>query len=109
MSVEIRDDTGRVVADGKAKAALALRLMLDDIDRISEPGTPKKLGDLRRNKLKQVLGLHGSIQWRQKYAAKQEDRQARNYTTPGTGPHYAENAVKKVVRNSQTYFRKVGI
>lgn len=86
-----------------------MRFMLDDIDRISAPKTPKRLGDLRRNKLKQVLGLHATIQWRQQYAAVQEDKQHQNYTTPGTGPHYAENAVKEVVSNAGKYFRRAGL
>lgn len=109
MSVSTTDDTPTVLDDVTRKFNLALRFMLDAIDTISLAGTPKRLGDLRNNKLKQVLGLSAVIQWRQQYAAIQEDVQHRNYTTPGTGPHYAENAVKQVVDNAGTYFRQAGL
>lgn len=109
MSVSVTDRTPAVRADFQRKANLALRLMLDAIDRTSLARTPKRHGDLRNNKLKQVLGLHAVIQWRQRYAAIQEDIQHRNYTTPGTGSHYAQNAVREVVRDAQTYFRKAGL
>lgn len=109
MSVDVTNKTGLVVSDIERKVNLALRFMLDAIDTASEPHTPKRLGDLRNNKLKQVLGLSAVIQWRQKYAAIQEDDQHHRYTTPGTGPHYAENAVKRVVQTSAQYFRRAGI
>ena len=109
MSVNVSDQTSFVKADAHAKAAIALRLMLDGIDKAAEPGTPRKLGDLRKNKLKRVLGLQGTIVWMQQYAATQEDKQFKNYTTPGTGPHYAENAVMEVVAQDQQYFRRAGL
>lgn len=109
MSVNIQDNTATVTAEVHAKGPLALRFMLDDIDKISTPNTPRDKGDLRLNKLKQVLGMHATIQWRQDYAADQEDNQHINYTTPGTGPHYAENAVKQVVANASQYFKRAGL
>lgn len=109
MSVSYTDHTSSIKSDVTRKSSLALHLMLDGIDKASDPGTPKRLGDLRRNKLKQVLGLHGVIQWRQKYAADQEDKQHKSYTTAGTGPHYAENAARKVVGQADSYFRKAGL
>lgn len=109
MSVTVVDNTPQFKADVQVKTSLALRFMLDAIDSASEATTPKRLGDLRRNKLKQVLGLHATIQWRQRYAAAQEDVQHKHYTTPGTGAHYAENAVKRIVDSAATYFRRAGI
>jgi hypothetical protein len=109
MSLSIEDNTAQVTGSVKTKGSLALRFMLDAIDKAADPHTPRKEGDLRRNKLKQVLGLHAVIQWRQKYAAAQEDKQHINYTTPGTGPHYAENAVKEVVKNAGQYFKRAGL
>lgn len=109
MSVSVRDHTSSVKDEVHTKASLALRFMLDAIEQLSDPTTPKRLGDLRRNKLKQVLGLHAVIQWRQRYAAAQEDKQHLHYTTGGTGAHYAENAVKKVVQNSEQSFRQAGL
>jgi hypothetical protein len=88
---------------------MALRLMLDAIDMASTPNTPRDKGDLRNNKLKQVLGLHAVIQWRQKYAIYQEDKEHQHYTTAGTGAHFAENAVDKVVSESPNYFRSAGL
>lgn len=109
MSVDVTDDTPAFLGNVTQKFNLALRFMLDAIDTTSQAGTPKRLGDLRNNKLKQVLGLSGVIQWRQRYAAIQEDVQHRNYTTPGTGPHYADNAVREVVDDAGTYFRQAGL
>ena len=59
--------------------------------------------------VKQVLGLKGKIVWGKNYAIYQESKQYRNYTTPGTGPHFAENSVKEVVRNSESIAKKVGL
>lgn len=109
MSVEVTDNSPAVMDDIQRKFSLALRFMLDAIDTASQPATPKRVGDLRKNKLKQVLGLSAAIQWRQGYAAIQEDVQHRNYTTPGTGPHYAENAVRPVVAGAESYFRQAGL
>lgn len=96
------------------KVSLALRYMTDGVVERAESKTPKRKNRLRKDILKQVLGLHAQIRWQKKYAAPQEagvanGRPIRNYTTPGTGPHFAENAVKDVVKNAGEYFRKAGI
>lgn len=109
MSVHITDNTVRIKIDTTRGASLALRYMVDDIDRIANPRTPKKLGNLRKDLLKQVIGLHGRIEWRKRYAAIQEKKQFKNYTTPGTGPHFAENAVRKVAKDHLKYFRKARV
>jgi hypothetical protein len=76
--------------------------------RRSTPNTPKKTSALRRDALKQVLGLRATIQWSNEYAAKMEDIEFKHYTTPGTGPHFAENAVKEVASKAEDYFRQTG-
>lgn len=79
----------------------------DAVLKESKPVTPKDKGNLGRDVLRTVNGLHGVIEWRKTYASYQErgmradgSRKVRNYTTPGTGPHFAENAVMKIVDNS---------
>lgn len=91
------------------KGSVMLRRILDGVDKTADPRTPKDTSDLRLNKLKQVLGLKAIIQWRQKYAAIQEEKQFQNYTTPGTGPHYARNAVKKVSGELPKYAREANL
>lgn len=104
MSVNINDDTASVMNDTKAGVSIFLRTMTDRIATYSDPNTPKKEGRLRQGIIKQVLGLHGSIEWRKAYASVQEAGQRldgshkiTHYSTPGTGAHFAENAVKKAV------------
>lgn len=119
MSVNTTDNVPSVEADITKKVPLALRFMLDAIDQTANPKTPKRFGDLRNNVLKQVLGTHGVIQWRQKYAAVQEagtwnsgpnaGKTITHYTTGDTGAHYAENAVKVVVEDAATYWEKAGL
>lgn len=106
MSVKVEDNTARIIVDSTKGANLALRFMLDDIDRAARPVTPKKQGNLRNDIVKSVLGLRGTIKWEKNYAIFQEKKQFRNYTTPGTGPHFAENSVKKIVNKADDYFRK---
>lgn len=106
MSVKITDNTKNVERNITTRSNVFLRMFADDVERVSEPRTPKRLGFLRRSTIKQVLGLHGSIVWNKKYAAKQETTQFKNYTTPGTGPHYAEDAVRSVLKRTLEIARK---
>lgn len=106
VSVKVVSNVARITADNDTNLPLALRFMLNDIQRKSEPFTPKDTGDLRRRILQQVMGKTATITWDVDYAAYQEDIQYKNYTTPGTGPRFAENAVKEVVGNAEFYFRK---
>lgn len=109
MSVNIKDNTSSITLMSIRNANLSLRFMLEDIEKISTPVTPKKEGNLRRDILKTVLGLKGTIKWLKDYAVFQEVKQFKNYTTPGTGPHYAENSVVKVASKSDVYFKKAGL
>lgn len=112
MEVKSTDFTLTIVNETRQKASAFLRLMMDKITDLAEPNTPKKEGNLRRDTLKQVLGLHGTLKWVKSYASVQErgkradgTHQIRNYTTPGTGPKFAENAVNKAVEDTNIVAR----
>lgn len=84
-------------------------MALDDMDRIAKPNTPHDKGNLSRDVLKTVGNGKGKIQWRKVYAQVQErgvirGSKIRHYTTPGTGPHFAENAAKEVDRKGAGYY-----
>lgn len=104
MGVKIEDFTGSIRNTTKQRASIFLRLSCDNVVQVASPVTPKDKGNLRQDILRRVLGLHGEIEWRKKYASYQErgmradgSRRVRRYTTPGTGAHFAENAIKKTV------------
>jgi predicted acylesterase/phospholipase RssA len=107
MSVKIIDNTAKVSQQTSFRSSIFLRMIAQDIVKESEPRTPKKKGYLRRDILISVLGQQGTIKWLKRYAAIQEGTQFRNYTTPGTGPHFAENAVKKLVKNTDIIAKRV--
>lgn len=109
MSVKFQSNIPYLKSANERNLSLALRFMTDAITEEAYYKTPKRKGNLRNDVLKQVLGKHGIIIWQKEYARRQEERLHQNYTTPGTGPHFAENAVKKVVERSDQYFRKAGI
>lgn len=96
------------------KGNLFLRYFLDDIEKYSDPITPKKEGFLRRSTIKSVLGLNARIKWVKEYAAAQEAGQTRGrpirfYTTSGTGPKYAKKGVQKAMIHVKDTMRKAGI
>src|SRR3954467_14972452 len=109
MSVKTTSHIPTVITSQKQKVGLALRLMIEAIDAASTPSTPRDKGDLRNNKRKQVLGLTATIAWVVNYASVQEQKQFGNYTTAGTGPHFAQNAVKRIVSNANTFFKQAGL
>lgn len=113
MSVKITDNTVTIIANNTRNASLALRFMADDVVRIAGPKTPRKRGNLSQDILRQVLGKRATIEWRKVYAQYQErgkrrdgSHVVRKYTRSGTGPHFAENAVKEVVANAEKYFKR---
>lgn len=112
MSVKIIDNTGIIKSQTQQRASTFLRVATENILTNAKPNTPKKLGNLSRDVLRRVNGLHAEIEWRKVYAQYQErgrradgSRVVKKYTTPGTGPHFAENAVKKVIDNINTIAR----
>jgi hypothetical protein len=108
MGYTIKDNTAQLSSQFKVRGNVFLRMMADDIVRQSEPMTPRDKGNLRRDVLRQVLGLNGKIEWRKAYASYQErgkradgTRVIRNYTTPGTGAGFARKGVEKGIKNTQ--------
>lgn len=109
MAYKITDNTNNVKNGLRQKSSLFLRTFAEQVVVASTPKTPRKTGRLRADVLKQVLGLSGKIVWGKNYAGRQESTQFRNYTTPGTGPHFAEDAINKMVRETESIARKVGL
>lgn len=106
---KINDNTNEVLKGIEQNASIFLRLMADKIVSISTPKTPKKTGRLRLDVVKQVLGLNGKIKWGKNYAIYQETKQFKNYTTPGTGPNYAEDSVKEGVGETVTIAKRANL
>jgi len=109
MSVKINDHTDQVKGNIFQKASIFLREMADEMINISTPKTPKKTGRLRMDIVRSVLGLNGQVKWGKNYAARMEEHQFRNYTTPGTGKDYAKNAAKMLPGRTKTIAQKVGL
>lgn len=107
MSYKVTSHINQIDNDTNQRMNIFLRLMSDQIVDISTPKTPKRTGRLRADIVKSVLGLKGSVRWGKGYAIFQETKQFRNYTTPGTGPHFAENAVKQAVLLTGNILRRV--
>lgn len=106
MSVKNFDYTPQLLAKQRRGFSLGLHMMGAETFRLADPRTPRKFGPLRRNKTLQVLGLRAILSWNVKYAARQEDVQYRRYTTAGTGPHFAENAVHEAMKRSGRIFKQ---
>jgi len=109
MSVSVKNNSLSVKAEADNRASLAIRFMLDGIHQEANQHTPMNHGNLRADVLKSVIGLHGEIRWTKNYAIYQERRQYAHYTTAGTGPHFARNAVILSIRNGREYFKKAGL
>lgn len=107
--IKVTDNTKRIQRDVEIKSSIFLRLMADAIIKIANPRTPKDTGRLRADIIRQVLGLKGKIVWGKDYAVYQETKQFKNYTTPGTGPHFAENSVNDGVKKTSEIARKAGL
>lgn len=107
MSVKVIDFTQNFQSKTKQRASLFLRLISDRVVSNARPNTPYEKGNLSRDTLIQVLSLRSKIEWRKVYAQYQErgarkdgSHKVRRYTTPRTGPHFAENAIKKAVADT---------
>lgn len=113
MTVEYKDYTDNIKQRMKARKIAAQRRILDDIYKESLPNTPKKKGWLRRldgsekpdagREVDKTTG-RATITWSLPYASYQErgmrydgSHKVKHYTTPGTGPWFAKNAVEKVI------------
>lgn len=116
MSVQITDLTPSILNQTKQRASIYLRVIAEYIVDTSRPNTPKDKGNLNQDVLKTVTGLKGQIEWRKGYAQYQErgarrdgSRRVRNYTTPGTGAHFAENAVNNAVGLATRFMKQVNL
>ncbi len=116
MGVIVTDNTRQVIDELNQKTSIFLRVMTDKIVDYARPNTPKKEGRLREGTIKTVQGPHARIEWRKAYATVQErgsrkdgTYKIKNYSTPGTGPHYAEDAVKKGVANTSVVAKLVSL
>lgn len=126
MSYKITHRLPAIIIDTKAKANIFLRMACEELVELSTPNTPKSAGsdsrgkkasgNLRRDVLKQAIGLKGVVKWRKGYAAYQErgkradgTRVVKNYTTPGTGPHFAENAAKELPSRTVIIAKRAGL
>jgi len=106
---KVTDNTNNVINELTQKASIFLRMMSDEIVNISTPITPKKSGRLRMDVVKQVLGLNGKIMWGKNYGVYQEEKQFKNYTTPGTGPHFAKKGAEGGVEKTQSIAKRSGL
>lgn len=118
MSVKITDNTPKIQLTQQQQVGLFCRFILDEVEKHSDPITPKKEGQLRRSTLKSVSGnqymRRGTIKWDKEYAAAQEVGTTRgypikNYTTPGTGKNYALRGAQRAVQNAHGVMRKAGL
>jgi len=80
--------------------------------------TPKKTAWLRRSIITQAIGTRAQIGWRASYAAVQEagGRQGadgwipfKDYTTGGTGPHFARDAFRATATQMPEVIRQLGL
>lgn len=97
--------------------------------------TPRKTGALRRSIITQALGNTANISWRMPYAKAQDagghtqshtvkginrrdggggtimpgSYRYSNYTTPGTGPHFATTAFKATTAQMPVIYRQLGL
>lgn len=109
MSVRVDSNTNEVILRVTSNAEVAIRMFLEDVHKNSTEITPMRTGELRKRIRKSVSGKTGEIQWQSNYAIYQENPSRKfKYTTPGTGPHYAEKAVKKAVDNFSKIISEVG-
>jgi hypothetical protein len=111
MGFKIENKSNELVDKTKQRSNIFMRTMLDRIINISTPRTPKREGYLSRGIIKRVQGTKGQIEWGTKYASVQEAGKRvdprsgktvvfRNYTTPGTGPHFAEKSIKEAIKGT---------
>ncbi len=109
MSVKVVNNVPLVINNFTVKANIFLRIAAEAVEKSAFPNTPKDTGDLRNSVVKSVLGLKGVIKWRQQHAIYQETKQFSTYTTSGTGPHFAKNAIKDVSNRTSEIAKRAGL
>ena len=109
MSVKVNSKTPEVIDRVQNQASLSVRLFIEEAHKTSNDITPMKTGELRKRVLKSISGTSGEIEWKSNYASFQENPLKKfNYTTPGTGPHFAEKSIKRTVEKLPEIIREVG-
>ena len=106
---KVTDNTNSIFNNIQQKASVFLRFMSEEIVKDAEVNTPKKSGRMRMDIVKQVLGLSAKIKWGKDYAVFQETKQFKNYSTPGTGPHFAQNAAEGSISKTSSVAKKAGL
>lgn len=76
--------------------------------------TPRENNGLRRSIVTQAIGGRAEIAWRVPYAKAQDDGGRdgvvyRNYTTPGTGAHFATRAFMATSAQMPEVYRALGL
>ena len=59
MSVKFTSNHAKIIGDTEVNVSNAIRFLLQDVKRQSEPKTPKDTGDLRDSTIISVLGRRG--------------------------------------------------
>lgn len=107
-------DFGTKTSKVELQTLSGMRQMIEDIHRVSRPGTPMLTGDLRQDVKKSTAKVgnivRGTIEWARPYSWYQErgytSGPVKRYTTPGTHAHFAEQAVVEVTVKPEKYFGK---
>lgn len=110
MSSSYKSNRAGSIPPMEAKLVKGLINMAGDILRLSTPVTPYKHGDLRVRRRVRAIAKGARIEWLSGHAAVQnkgsrKGHPFRNYTTPGTGPHFVEAGIKAVKPNVGSYFK----
>lgn len=92
------------------------RMFVEQYKKNVAPITPKRTGALRRSIVTRAIGTQAEIAWRLPYAVDQDagidsitGRVYRNYTTPGTGPHFKDKAFALTITQIDPMFRELGL
>ncbi len=111
--IRIDDKTKKFIAQHTSVMDKALTAIGNDVLDYSQLTVPYKSGDLAESGELVDEGVldkavyYGRTKPTQDYASVQEDGgKDWQYTTPGTGAHYLEDAVKKVMPLAFSYFKR---
>lgn len=112
--VTIEDNSGRFITASTQLLDTALERMSFDVKQIATIRVPFKDNGLQKSADNKRLGLlKHRVVFDKEYAAYQENarrkdgsRKVRKYTTPGTGPHYLENAAAQVTKDGINYLKQ---
>lgn len=105
----VKNINARVIGDSiDLHFDLAIQQIAESVIRAAEPNTPKKTGKLRKSAHPTHAGPRQvSVEWSAPYSTKQEQGISSNgkpiqrYTTPGTGAHFAQNAINQVAKGDE--------